>query len=382
MTGAELLEALWREALRAVDPERLVREFLGRHPPRSGGRRGLFACGKAAVSMASGAAGTAPFDEILVVAPKGTAAPGALSDSVAFAAHPEPDRTSVAAARAALAFFRGFGAGDEIVALVSGGASSLLSLPREGWTLSAKRSRIRRAMRAGWDIERLNRLRVSLSRIKGGRLADAAAARVTTLVLSDVPGEDFRIVGSGPTVSPRKPRDRAFRIGDNRTGIAASAAAAKARGFSVSIEREPLSGEAADAGRAFARRLLRLARRRPGPVVLLAGGETTVSLARRAGRGGRNQEAALAAAVEIAGKTGLTILAAGSDGRDGSSENAGAVADGETIERAESRGLDAAKFLAAHDSASFFARAGGAFRTGPTGTNVADWWYGYAGRER
>jgi len=332
--------------------------------------------------MASGAAGTARFDEILVVAPHGTAAPSALSDSVLFAAHPEPDRSSAAAARAALVFFRGFLAGDEIVALVSGGTSSLLSLPREGWTLSAKRSRIRRAMRAGWDIERLNRLRVSLSRIKGGRLAEATAARVTTFVLSDVPGADFRIVGSGPTVSPRKPRDRTFRIGDNRTGLAAAAAAAKERGLSVSIVRDPLRGEAKDAGRAFARRLLRRARRHRGPVVLLAGGETTVSLGRRTGVGGRNQEAALAAAIEIVGEAGLTILAAGSDGRDGSSENAGGVVDGETIERAESRGLDAAKFLASHDSASFFARAGGAFRTGATGTNVADWWFGYAAGER
>jgi hydroxypyruvate reductase len=111
--------------------------------------------------------------------------------------------------------------------------------------------------------------------------------------------------------------------------------------------------------------------------VLLSGGETTVSLAGRAGRGGRNQEAALAAAIEISGEPGLAILAAGSDGLDGNSKNAGALIDGKTIERAESRGLDAAAFLARHDSASFFARAGGVLRTGPTGTNVADWWFGY-----
>ncbi len=333
--------------------------------------------------MASGAAGTAPFDGILVVAPHGSAVPGALSGSVRFASHPDPDRMSVEAARAALAFFRGFGAADEILALVSGGTSSLLCLPRGEWTLPRKRARIRRAMREGWPIERLNRLRISLSRIKGGRLADATAARVTTLVLSDVPGADFRIVGSGPTVSPRKPGDRAFRIGDNRTGLAAAAAAAKERGLAVSIEPGPLRGEAAEAGRAFARRLVRRARRRsPESLVLLAGGETTVSLARRPGVGGRSQEAALAAAIEIAGKRGFAILLAGSDGRDGNSENAGARIDGKTIERGESSGLDAAKFLAAHDAASFFARAGGAFRTGPTGTNVADWWCGYAGPER
>jgi len=332
--------------------------------------------------MASGAAGTTRFDEILLVAPRGSATPRALSSSVLFASHPEPDRSSVGAARAAVGFFRRFGAGDEMVALVSGGTSSLLCLPREGWTLAAKRARIRRAMRDGWPIERLNRLRISLSRVKGGRLAEATAARVTTVVLSDVPGTDWRIVGSAPTVSPRKPGDRVFRIGDNRTGLAAAAAAAKERGLFVSIERAPLSGEASESGRAFARRLRRLAIRRRGAFVLLAGGETTVSLSGRAGRGGRNQEAALAAAIEIAGEAGVSILAAGSDGLDGNSANAGAAVDGKTIERAESRGLDSMAFLGGHDSASFFARAGGAFRTGATGTNVADWWLGYADFER
>jgi len=332
--------------------------------------------------MASGAAGTTRFDETLLVAPRGSATPRALSSSVLFASHPEPDRSSIGAARAAVGFFRRFGAGDEMVALVSGGTSSLLCLPREGWTLAAKRARIRRAMRDGWPIERLNRLRISLSRVKGGRLAEATAARVTTVVLSDVPGTDWRIVGSAPTVSPRKPGDRVFRIGDNRTGLAAAAAAAKKRGLFVSIERAPLSGEASEAGRAFARRLRRLAIRRRGAFVLLAGGETTVSLSGRAGRGGRNQEAALAAAIEIAGEAGVSILAAGSDGLDGNSANAGAAVDGKTIERAESRGLDSMAFLGGHDSASFFARAGGAFRTGATGTNVADWWLGYADFER
>jgi glycerate-2-kinase len=382
VTGAEFLETLWREALRATDPERLVREFLLRHPPRSGARRGLFACGKAAVAMASGAFGTVRFDEILLVAPHGSAAPGALSGSVLLASHPEPDRSSVAAARAALDFFGRFGSGDEMVALVSGGTSSLLCLPREAWTLAAKRSKIRRAMREGWPIERLNRLRISLSRVKGGRLAEATAARVTTLVLSDVPGSDFRIVGSAPTVSSRKPGDRAFRVGDNRTGLAAAAAAAISRGASVAVDRQPLAGEASEAGREFARRLRRHAGRRPGPFVLLAGGETTVSLSGRAGVGGRNQEAALAAAIEIAEESGLAVLAAGSDGIDGNSVNAGASVDGKTIERAESRGLDSVAFLGRHDSASFFAGAGGAFRTGPTGTNVADWWFGYADPER
>ncbi len=378
MAGADLLDVLWRAALDAVDPERLTARFLAARRTPGACRRGLFACGKAAVAMASGAFGSARFDATLVVAPHRAAVPDALRPAVLFASHPEPDRSSVAAARAAVAFFRGFGPGDEVLALVSGGTSSLLCLPRPGVTLAEKRSRIRAAARAGWPIARLNRLRSSLSSIKGGRLADATAARVTTLVLSDVPGADFRIVGSGPTVSRRKPGDRAFLLADNRTGLSAAAAAARSAGAAVSVEREPLSGEAADAGRAFAGRLLQGARRRRGPWVLLAGGETTVSIPRRAGIGGRNQEAALAAALEIEGESGLAILAAGSDGIDGNSENAGARVDGRTAGRARRRGLDPARFLSAHDSASFFAACGGAVLTGPTGTNVADWVFGYA----
>ena len=379
MARADLLETLWRAALEAVDPERLVSRFVAGRPFPSARRRGLFACGKAAVAMASGAFGSSPFDAALVVAPRGASVPGALRDSTRFASHPEPDASSVAAARAALAFFRSFGPGDEILALVSGGTSSLLCLPREGLTLREKRARIRRAMRAGWPIERLNRLRVSLSAIKGGRLADATRARVTTLVLSDVPGADLGVVGSGPTVSARKATDRTFLLADNRTGRAAAAAAAERAGWTVRLERRALDGEAAEAGRAFARRLREGARRHPEGFVLLAGGETTVSIGGRAGVGGRNQEAALAAAIEIAGETRLSILAAGSDGIDGNSENAGARVDGGTIFRA--RGLDPERVLARHEAAAFFAASGGAFRPGATGTNVADWMFGLAAPE-
>jgi hydroxypyruvate reductase len=377
VNGPDLLDRMFRAALDAVDGERLVAEFLSRRPPRRARRRGLFACGKAAVAMASGAFGSTRVDAALVVAPRGTAVPEALESATRFASHPEPDASSVAAARAAIAFFRSFGEGDEIVALVSGGASSLLCLPRPGMTLPEKRARIRRAMRAGWPIARLNRLRISLSAVKGGRLADATRARLTTLVLSDVPG-DFRLVGSGPTVSARKAGDRAFLLADNRTGLAASASAARATGADVRVQRRPISGEAREVGRRFGRRLRRAAAGRSGALVLIAGGEATVSIAGRAGIGGRNQEIALAAALEIEGRAGLSILAAGSDGVDGSSENAGARVDGRTAGRARRRGLDPGRFLAAHDSAAFFSACGGALRTGPTGTNAADWLFGYA----
>jgi glycerate-2-kinase len=233
-------------------------------------------------------------------------------------------------------------------------------------------------MRAGLPIERVNRLRASLSAIKGGRLAEATAARVTTLVLSDVPGADFRMVGSGPTISPGKKGDRAILLADNRTGVAAAAARARREGARVSIMRRPITGEAREAGAAFGHALKVFANRFPGPGCLLGGGETTVAMGRRAGRGGRNQEFALGAALEIDGDEGLSILAAGSDGVDGNSDAAGACVTGATIERGRRHGIDVAAILERHDSERFFDQAGGALRTGATGTNVADWMFGFA----
>ena len=378
MAASTELRALWRSALDAVDPEPLVARWLSSRR-LDGRRRGLFACGKAAAAMARGAR-LLSFDAILVVAPAGTEVAGIAAGVVHFASHPEPDRSSLAAARAALAFFRTFGARDSILALVSGGASSLLSLPRTGVTLSEKRARIRRAMRDGWPIERLNRLRISLSGVKGGRLAEATDATVTTLVLSDMPGADYRLVGSGPTISPAKPRDRAVLLADNRTGVTCAAARARRTAGRVRILRDPIAGEARAAGAAFARALGVFAR--GGGGFLLAGGETTVAIRGRAGRGGRNQELALAAAIEIAGDERLSILSAGSDGVDGNSNAAGAFVDGSTIARGRNSGIDAEECLDRHDAGRYFERVGGALGGVPTGTNVADWVFGRATASR
>jgi glycerate-2-kinase len=381
MASVAALRALWRSALEAVDPEVLVARWLAARSGDPGGKRGLFACGKGAIAMAAGARGW-PCDASLVIAPGGTERPRWLAGEFRLGAHPDPDRSSVAAARAALSFFECFGAGDSILALVSGGASSLLCLPRPGTTLSEKRDRIRRAIRSGLPIERVNRLRTSLSAVKGGRLAETTAARVTTLVLSDVPGADFRLVGSGPTISPRKRGDRAILLADNRTGVAAAAARARREGARVRVLRRPITGEAREAGAAFARALKAFAARLPGPGFLLGGGETTVAMGGRAGRGGRNLEFALGAALEIDGDEGLSILAAGSDGVDGNSDAAGAYVTGGTVARGRRDGIDAAAVLARHDSERFFDRAGGALRTGATGTNVADWMFGFASPRR
>ena len=371
MESQQLLHELWKAALSAVDPETLVSEFFRSGKlDRPSGRIGVFASGKAAAGMAAGVP-RKRFHDALIVVPRGSRVLPRLRRFTRFASHPDPDRSSLAAAKAALRFFRGFEEGDLVLALVSGGTSSLLCLPRRGVTLAEKRRRIRRAMEEGWPIQPINRLRTTLSLVKGGRLADATRARVVTLVLSDVPEEDFRIVGSGPTVSSRKPRDRTWLLAGNRTGLEAAARFARSRGLSARIERVSLSGEAAAQGRAFAARL----RARRSPRVLLAGGETTVRRASRSGTGGRSQEFALAAAQELAGSA-PGLLSCGSDGIDGNSINAGAFADGTTVERARKLRLSAPDFLLRHDSAAFFDALGDRFRPGITGTNVADWVFG------
>src|SRR5262249_5854377 len=214
--------------------------------------------------------------------------------------------------------------------LVSGGASSLLCLPRAGVPLPQKRAAVERLMAAGSSIVEINRLRRRLSAIKGGRLGRATRARLATLVLSDVPGDDPALVGSGPTIRNR-PGDLAFVVGSNRGGLEAAAGEAADLGLAPRILRRRLSGEAREQGARFAGSARRL---EPGEA-LLAGGETTVAIAKGSlrGRGGRNLEFALGAAAELAGTEGIAVLSAGSDGIDGTSRAAGAVADGKTLGR-------------------------------------------------
>ncbi len=304
----------------------------------------------------------------LVVLPRGYPAAGLSSLEVLFSAHPEPDASSVRAARRALAFFAGFGPEDALLCLISGGTSSLLAMPRPGLTLEAKRRAVRRLMRAGASIVEINRLRKSLSAVKGGKLGRHTPARLVTLVLSDVPGDRPALIGSGPTVRGSR-RDVTLVVGSNRMGIEAAAREAKRLGLRPRVMRRRLSGEAREAGKRFARSASRLD---PGEV-LLAGGETTVTIGRRHGRGGRNLEFALGAAFGLEGARGVTVLSAGSDGIDGSSRADGALADGETLARSRRLGLDVSRALAWHDTEAFFERLGDLLVTGPTGTNVTDW---------
>ena len=202
----------------------------------SSDRVGLFAAGKAAAAMARAArAHLGSRAPALVVLPRGHSASGLPRRAVAFAAHPEPDASSLRAGRRAFRFFRSFGREDTILCLLSGGASSLLAVPREGVTLAQKRRLIRELARTGAPIDVLNRLRTKLSAIKGGRLGRSTAARLVTLVLSDVPGDRASLVGSGPTVRGRR-RDLVRVVGSNRSGLEAAAREARRIGLKPVLE--------------------------------------------------------------------------------------------------------------------------------------------------
>lgn len=367
----DLPARLYRAALEGADPEAAVRRALARPEVarrlRAARSVGIFAAGKAAAAMVRGAraAGAA---RTFAVLPKGHPLAGLGRRDVAFAAHPEPDASSARAARRALRYFRSFGPRDVVLCLVSGGSSSLVALPRTGLSLAAKRKAVRELARSGASILALNRLRTSLSAVKGGRLGRATRARLVTLVLSDVPGDRAASVGSGPTVRGRR-GDVVRVVASNRSGLDAAAREARRLGWKVSLIGRRLSGDAAAAGRRVARAAARLS---PGSV-LIGGGETVVALGARRGRGGRCLELALGAAELLAGRRDLALLAAGSDGLDGSAGAAGARVDGRTLARAGRLGLDPRQALARHDTRAFFEAVGGLFVTGPTGTNVGDW---------
>jgi glycerate 2-kinase len=384
---SDALERLFREALESADPVRAVRRALegglvarSVRPSREG-RVAIFAAGKAAAGMFDAAAQAFPQASGLVVLPASYRPPAAAAE-VLFASHPEPDSSSVRAARRALRFFSAFSRDDVLLCLVSGGTSSLLCLPRPGLSLKEKRDAVRKVARAGASIAALNRLRTRLSAVKGGRLANATRARIVTLVLSDVPGDDVRLVGSGPTIRRGLPRrgDVTRLVGSNGAGLSAAAAAARRMGLSPVVLRRRLQGEAREEGRRLAQRALALAR----GDVLLAGGETTVALGDRFGRGGRNLELALGAALELERRLPgaarfVRLLATGSDGVDGTSGAAGAIADASTARRARARAHDPEDALRAHDTAALFEALGDRVVTGPTGTNVGDWVFAIMG---
>ncbi len=359
------LRGVFGAAVAAADPAHALAAYL---PPPGAGRNVVIGAGKAAASMAAAleaAWGDADFEGV-VVTRYGHGAP-TRRIRVIEASHPVPDANSERGARALMAAVAGLGPDDQVVALMSGGASSLLVLPVDGVTLQDKAFLNKALLESGAPIGTMNRIRKALSGIKGGKLAAACApAKLVTLAISDVPGDDPAIIGSGPTFY----EGADYRmIATPAMALTAAADFARAQNIPVQMLGDALEGEAAELGRDMAARALR----ERGPILLLSGGETTVTIGReKPGRGGRNTEFLLSLAVALDGAKNIFAVAGDSDGIDGTEDAAGALIGPDTLARARAAGLDPAAMLKAHDSYSLFSKLADLVITGPTLTNVND----------
>lgn len=407
----QLLRKMFDAAIDAAAPSRLIKSYL---PSKPAGRTIVLGAGKAAAAMAHEVeqhmAGNV---EGLVVTRYGHGV-DCRHIEVVEAAHPVPDEAGQAAAARILKLAEGAGSDDLVLCLMSGGASALLSLPAGGLSLDDKQALNRALLDSGADITQMNTVRKHLSAIKGGRLAAAAhPARVVTLLISDVPGDDPAVIGSGPTVADpttfadaldivnlygiKKPKsvidhlraaeDETPKADDPRLSAAeshviaapqasleAAVAVALDNGVRPVILGDSIEGEAREVAKVMtgiARQVHRHSQPAMSPCVLLSGGETTVTVKGK-GRGGRNTEFLLALAVHLAGSEGVYALAADTDGIDGSEDNAGAILTPDTLTRAVDLGLDAKTFLADNDGYSFFSKLDDLIKTGPTLTNVND----------
>ena len=335
------------------------------------------------------------------------------------ASHPLPDARGVRATKQILKIVKTLTKQDFLIVLLSGGASSLLCAPTLGLTLSDKRRTTNMLLRCGATIHELNTVRKHLSAVKGGQLAQATSAKILTLIMSDVLGDDLATIGSGPTVPdpttfqeakkilkhyhvwrrvPERVRnhlDQAIRghipetwksrmrhssrsrsmiLASNQTAIDGMAKEAKRLGLRPYIQEAPLKGEAKDLGKilgAMAKDIRDFGNPVRPPACLIAGGEPTVTVTGK-GKGGRAQECVLAAAQELAGLPNVVVAGFGTDGTDGPTEVAGAMVDGKTVQRAKKKGVSIENMLKEHDSYTFFNQVGGHIITGPTRTNVND----------
>ncbi|MEQ8966058.1 MAG: glycerate kinase [Azospirillaceae bacterium] len=414
MSGADpgaVLRGLFDAALAAVSPELCVPPAL---PEPGPGRTIVLGAGKAAAAMARTVEAHWPGAlEGLVVTRYGH---GVACERIAVveAAHPVPDEAGIEAAARILDLARAAGPEDLVLCLISGGGSALLAAPAEGLTLADKRAVATALLRSGASIDEINAVRKHLSAIKGGRLAAAAApARVVTLAISDVPGDDPATIASGPTVADPTTFDDALAVlsrygigepaavidhlragaeetpkpGDPRlaraetrivatawTALAAAAEAARKAGLTPVVLGDAIEGEAREVARALAGIADSVARHgapAAAPAVLISGGETTVTV-RGQGRGGRNLEFLLGLGLALDGRAGIHALAADTDGIDGSEDNAGARLSPDTLARARAAGVDPAAALAGNDAHAVFEAAGDLIVTGPTRTNVND----------
>ena len=404
-----LLRALFARAVAVADPMQGVADHL---PPRPAGRVVVVGAGKASARMAEAVEATWGPCEGLVITRHGHGRPCRRIEVVE-AAHPVPDAAGLAATARMLKMVAGLGAGDFVLALISGGASALLVQPAGAITLAQMQAINRGLLDSGAPIGAINTVRKHLSAVKGGQLAAAAwPARMLALLISDVPGDDPGLIGSGPTVGdastpaearailarwrigvppavaavlagPRRvlvPGDARLALVENRViaapaqSLAAAAALARAAGCEVRLLGDALEGEAREVAAGQAAEALRLRaglRRGAAPILLLSGGELTVTK-RGNGCGGPNAEFALALALALDGAPGVFAIACDTDGVDGAAEVAGAVVTPDTLRRAARLGFDPAQALARNDAHGFFAAVGGQVITGPTLTNVND----------
>ncbi len=405
------LREMFDAAIAAAQPELCVPPHL---PAAPKGRLIVLGAGKASAAMARAVERHRPGALAgLVVTRYGHAVPCERIEIVE-AAHPVPDAAGMQAARRIAELAAGAGADDTVLCLISGGASALLALPLDGITLDDKQAINKALLRSGATIFEMNCVRRHLSAIKGGRLAAAAhPARVVNLLISDVPGDEPSVIGSGPGVAdpttcadalaivrryaidlpppvravlesgrgesikpddPRMARVETHLVATPQMALEAAAAVAQQKGWAVHILGDAIEGEARDVGTVLGgivRQVVRRGEPFAAPCVLLSGGETTVTV-RGKGRGGRNVEFLLSLGIALDGLDGVWALAGDTDGVDGAEEVAGAVLAPDSLRRAWQRGIRPKDSLADNDAHGFFGALGDAVVTGPTLTNVND----------
>lgn len=403
-SARKILRELFEVAVASADPHKVLAVHL---PDKPKGRCIVVGAGKASAAMAAALEQAWPDVAMsgVVVTRHGHAAP-TQRIKIIEASHPVPDNNSVLAATEILRAVQGLAADDLVIALISGGGSALLVSPLPGMTLADKQSINRALLKSGAGIGDMNVVRKHLSGIKGGKLAAAASpARVVTLVISDVPGDDPATIASGPTVAdtstamdalailqrhkidiPRNILERLEQsfalpkiasdvrmIASPLLALKAAAKRAEQLGITPLILGDALEGEARELGKSMAGIAISTQSHSlpvRAPCVLLSGGETTVTIiADKAGRGGRNTEFLLSAAIQLQGARGIWGLAGDTDGIDGTEDAAGAILSPDSLRRTD---LDAKGLLAGHDSYSFFKALDDLVVTGPTLTNVND----------
>ncbi|CAM5782624.1 glycerate kinase type-2 family protein [Rhizobacter fulvus] len=413
------LLALFNAAVAQAVPGAGIAAFL---PPPPKGRTLVLGAGKAGGAMAAAVDAAwpagAPMSGLVVtrydyVPPAYKAQPGRIE--VVEAAHPVPDDAGRRAAKRIAELTRGLTKDDLVLCLMSGGASSLLAMPADGITLEEKQAINKALLKSGAAIDEMNCVRKHLSAIKGGRLAAMCApAQVVTLLISDVPGDAPEVIGSGPTVPDSttcadalrilarygieipaaaraglesgaletpKPGDARFdghqvhMIATPRQSLDAAAALARQAGIGVHVLSDEMEGESREVGKvhaALARYVARHGEPFAKPCVILSGGETTVTVRSKGGRGGRATEFLLGCAIALQGEPDVHVLAADTDGIDGVEDNAGAIVTPSTLARARAAGLKAAEVLDRNDAYNFFKPLGDLVAPGPTFTNVND----------